>query len=1208
MPLIDPCVRYFSSTLACCRYIHILQLSYPYFILLAAVARKQKNNIQEKDALSFRLIKKYSTGRLQITEIFCMSNYNQPVVRRSTYEPLRRRLHSRPSLPRSATQPPTDSQQQLGIDGHQDQKHQGQLPVMGSNMRVYVRCRSRNQREIDEKSCVVISTMGAKGKEVVLSNGPNTLSQYKKTYMFDQVFGAESDQETLFNSVARSYIHEMLQGYNCTVFAYGQTGTGKTYTMSGDIVILGDLESKDKILLGEHAGIIPRVLVDLFKQLSEESREYSVKVSFLELYNEKLKDLLADGDEVEEKIRIFDNNMGTQYSKQNSSNGNNHSNAANGNGSSFANSSSSIMVKGMEEIYIKSANEGLQLLTTGSLKRKVAATKCNDLSSRSHTVFTITTNVSKTDPISGEQYIKIGKLNLVDLAGSENINRSGAENKRAQEAGLINKSLLTLGRVINALVDHSQHIPYRESKLTRLLQDSLGGKTKTCIIATISPAKICMDETVSTLEYATRARSIKNTPQINQSMSKNSCIVEYIHEIDRLRHELKASRQKEGMYITEDQYDLYESNGILVEEQKVRIQNMEEQIKKFKEKYVEQTDLNKKTEKRLIESELVQSTLQEQKREILHTFNLYQASCKHYAEKVGEIHQRNLRLIHALQLERKNIHEASIDVSKSISETLQFVNLKAAELNILNTNLESHTLTFKKASTLILKDIKNALCDGSKTINNELNSIGFSKFITQIQEMHTSLSNAIESFKKTPWNKETDVIYACHREKILACYETINEYHRLIKSSFVELLKKIQQGSKSSLTNVLQVGLGDLDIFLNIILEQRKKLDQLEQEISDNKVIIQKSEAFNQQFYQYFQDRLKTERSNMFRTIIESIEQTERQQMSSDEELLYSATNKIQKYQHELLEHQQDNIKQMSHHGSVSLSTLKGQLDHVIGNLHKISREETDSLDQLFPYDFISESFRNLEKKISSEFNEDSSQRLLKLTDGLESIITSKCRDLESEVTGIVEKTKVGMKRETSNNKDRLQSVTRAVTSIFEHVSKQYNANLNEVLNKHNSTIKDYSKETREMTGTLQNTEDLGGIPQPNELSVDVEKDIAPDLPKLESPRDYRIYEDKADYQNVMPHSPASGRLMFCPSTPLPIPDQPLPRVLAPRSINSNAKRSNTVPIEVKKTQLASTTSNDLKRGFTSEGISALDSNPCIGGPQIKKLHVKQLE
>lgn len=217
--------------------------------------------------------------------------------------------------------------------------------------------------------------------------------------------------------------NQMLGGFNCTVFAYGQTGTGKTYTMSGDMTdTLG--------ILSDAAGIVPRVLYALFQKL--EDREASVKCSFLELYNEDLRDLLSPDDSA--KLKIFDDAAKKGYNLT--------------------------MVQGISETYIHSASAGIKLLQEGSHKRQVAATKCNDLSSRSHTVFTITAYIKRTNE-KGDEYISSGKLNLVDLAGSENIQRSGAENKRATEAGLINKSLLTLGRVINALVDGSQHIPYR---------------------------------------------------------------------------------------------------------------------------------------------------------------------------------------------------------------------------------------------------------------------------------------------------------------------------------------------------------------------------------------------------------------------------------------------------------------------------------------------------------------------------------------------------------------------------------------------------------------------------------------------------------------------------------------------------------------------------------------------------------------------------
>lgn len=317
--------------------------------------------------------------------------------------------------------------------------------------------------------------------------------------------------------------------------------------MSGDIT--------DMLPLPDSAGIIPRVLHNLFGKLEkEDAMESNVKCSFIELYNEELRDLLAVDESV--KLKIYDD---AQKKGQ-----------------------AATLVQGMEECHIKSASKGIDLLKIGSHKRQVAATKCNDLSSRSHTVFTVTVYMKRTSD-TGEEYVSAGKLNLVDLAGSENIQRSGAENKRAAEAGLINKSLLTLGRVINALVDRNSHIPYRESKLTRLLQDSLGGRTKTCIIATLSPAKSNLEETISTLDYAFRAKNIRNKPQMNQLMSKKTLIREFTSEIEKLKSELIATRQRNGVYLTSENYEEIttesESRRILTEEQRDRIETMEANLR-----------------------------------------------------------------------------------------------------------------------------------------------------------------------------------------------------------------------------------------------------------------------------------------------------------------------------------------------------------------------------------------------------------------------------------------------------------------------------------------------------------------------------------------------------------------------------------------------------------------------------------------------------
>lgn len=316
--------------------------------------------------------------------------------------------------------------------------------------------------------------------------------------------------------------------------------------MTGDESIQSDSYSHD-------AGIIPRVLFKLFNAIELKGCDHSITCSFLELYNEELRDLLDDDDS--KKIRIFDDSA-----------------------------KKSVTIQGLTDAHLGSPISGMKILQHALEKRHVAATKINDLSSRSHTIFTI--NVALDADRSGE-YLTKGKINLVDLAGSENIGKSGAENKRAREAGMINQSLLTLGRVINGLVDKSPHIPYRESKLTRLLQDSLGGRTKTCIIATVSPALVNVEETLSTLEYANRAKSIKNKPQMNSTVPKKSLLKDYASDMEKLRQDLIATRKKNGIYLDSDNYKEMmaetESQKILVNDQQRKLDSVNKQLKAARE-------------------------------------------------------------------------------------------------------------------------------------------------------------------------------------------------------------------------------------------------------------------------------------------------------------------------------------------------------------------------------------------------------------------------------------------------------------------------------------------------------------------------------------------------------------------------------------------------------------------------------------------------
>ncbi|KAG8500871.1 hypothetical protein CXB51_002909 [Gossypium anomalum] len=405
------------------------------------------------------------------------------------------------------------------------------------NVQVLLRCRPLSEDEQKMNVSRVISCNELKREVTVLQNVAN--KQVDRVFTFDKVFGPKAQQRTIYDQAIAPIVNEVLDGFNCTVFAYGQTGTGKTYTMEGG------MRNKGGDLPAE-AGVIPRAVRQIFDTLEAQNADYSMKVTFLELYNEEITDLLAP----EESSRYAEDRQRKPISLMEDGKG-------------------CVIVRGLEEEAVYSANEIYTLLERGAAKRRTADTLLNKRSSRSHSVFSITVHI-KESAVGDEELIKCGKLNLVDLAGSENISRSGAREGRAREAGEINKSLLTLGRVISALVEHSAHIPYRDSKLTRLLRDSLGGKTKTCIIATISPSAHSLEETLSTLDYAYRAKNIKNRPEANQKMSKAVLLKDLYLEIERMKEDVRAARDKNGVYIPHERFVQEEA------EKKARMEKIEQ--------------------------------------------------------------------------------------------------------------------------------------------------------------------------------------------------------------------------------------------------------------------------------------------------------------------------------------------------------------------------------------------------------------------------------------------------------------------------------------------------------------------------------------------------------------------------------------------------------------------------------------------------------
>ena len=295
------------------------------------------------------------------------------------------------------------------------------------------------------------------------------------TFTFDRVFDMKSKQKDIFDFSIKPTVDDILNGYNGTVFAYGQTGAGKSFTMMG----AGDIENE------ETRGIIPRIVAQIFESIliSPGNIEYTVRVSYMEIYMERIRDLLNP---VNDNLPVHEEKNRGVY------------------------------VKGLLEIYVSSVDEVYEVMRRGGSARAVAATNMNQESSRSHSIFVVTIDQKNVETGS----LKTGSLYLVDLAGSEKVGKTGASGQTLEEAKKINKSLSALGMVINSLTDgKSTHIPYRDSKLTRILQESLGGNSRTTLIINCSPSSYNDDETLSTLRFGMRAKAIKNKAKVNAELS-----------------------------------------------------------------------------------------------------------------------------------------------------------------------------------------------------------------------------------------------------------------------------------------------------------------------------------------------------------------------------------------------------------------------------------------------------------------------------------------------------------------------------------------------------------------------------------------------------------------------------------------------------------------------------------------------------------------
>ncbi|XP_045440246.1 kinesin-like protein KIF13A isoform X1 [Pipistrellus kuhlii] len=402
-----------------------------------------------------------------------------------------------------------------------------------TKVKVAVRVRPMNRRELELSTKCVVEM---EGNQTVLHPPPSNTKQGErkppKVFAFDYCFWSMDEsntakyagQEVVFKCLGEGILEKAFQGYNACIFAYGQTGSGKSFSMMGN---------------AEQLGLIPRLCCALFKRISleqNESQTFKVEVSYMEIYNEKVRDLL-DPKGSRQSLKVREHKVLGPY------------------------------VDGLSQLAVTSFEDIESLMSEGNKSRTVAATNMNEESSRSHAVFNIIVTQTLYDLQSGNSGEKVSKVSLVDLAGSERVSKTGAAGERLKEGSNINKSLTTLGLVISSLADQAagkgknKFVPYRDSVLTWLLKDNLGGNSQTSMIATISPAADNYEETLSTLRYADRAKRIVNHAVVNEDPNAK-VIRELREEVEKLREQLS---QAEAMKAPELKEKLEESEKLIKE-------------------------------------------------------------------------------------------------------------------------------------------------------------------------------------------------------------------------------------------------------------------------------------------------------------------------------------------------------------------------------------------------------------------------------------------------------------------------------------------------------------------------------------------------------------------------------------------------------------------------------------------------------------------
>lgn len=688
------------------------------------------------------------------------------------------------------------------------------------NVKVICRFRPLNEKEIQMNSEMCINFEND-SKTVILKSDP----QLRFTY--DYVFTPFALQSEVYDISASPIISAVMHGFNGTVFAYGQTSSGKTFTMTGP-----------NLFDREQMGIIPRMIQDVFEKIENSSAnlEFTVKIGFCEIYMEKIKDLL-DSKKINLKV---------------------HEDKTRG-----------LFIENLTEKYVSNKEEVYEMLKFGTENREVASTNMNAGSSRSHSLFIVT--ITQTN--SNDYSAKVGKLYLVDLAGSEKVGKTGAEGKRLEEAKTINKSLTMLGQVINALTDgKSKHIPYRDSKLTRVLQDSLGGNAKTALIVTCSPSPYNEPETISTLRFGIRAKAIKNKPKINREYTIAELKLmlakakDEIAKKDKLIKHLNRSLGKANLEFDEnaeenesEESKIIEFDEVIPELEEIRISLAEEteKVNKYKQKLTEKT--------------LDYENLKTEHEELKDNYNEIQGCYVQIQKDINDLLEDNEKLMISRDLLKQN----NTRFENKILELEQTIIAKKVEIEHLDNLLTNNKITDLSRdlhSEKLKNDDLKSLIDHLQRENETIRSYSPNTSPSKLESSITDHQKCVDEKNFLISHLENRVKKVIHLEIAI---DEIREQYSILESSLSQDSKEIKNKNEILEKNLEYVTVlyqksqnvnSDLQLD-NSIMQQKynrtmDKYEDLEIKLAQSNEIIEENEKTIRELFEELSEKKLTNRQS----------------------------------------------------------------------------------------------------------------------------------------------------------------------------------------------------------------------------------------------------------------------------------------------------------------------------------------------------------